>query len=42
MSPDTQVVASIIFALAIAHTFSTKYVERLSHRFPQHHGLLHF
>lgn len=42
MSPETQVVASIIFALAILHTFSVKYVERLAHHFPQHHGILHF
>jgi len=42
MSAETQVVASIIFALAILHTFSTKYVERLAHHFPRHHGLLHF
>ncbi|MFM1827688.1 MAG: hypothetical protein RLY67_1069 [Pseudomonadota bacterium] len=42
MSAETQVVASIIFALAILHTFSTKYVERLAQKFPRHHGLLHF
>ena len=36
-----EVVAAALFALALVHTFSTKYFERLAHRHPRHAGLLH-
>lgn len=36
-----QAFATIIFALALAHTFGAKLLERLSHRFPRHAGLFH-
>jgi hypothetical protein len=37
--PTLQVVAAIIFAVALAHTFATKLFERLAHRYPKHAGL---
>ena len=37
-----QLVASLIFALAVAHTFLTKYFERLAHVYPRHAGVFHF
>jgi len=39
--PSIDVVAAILFALALAHTFSTKFFERLARRMPRHAGLLH-
>lgn len=40
--PDaTQIAASVIFALAILHTFSTKFFEHLAHTQPTHAGLWH-
>lgn len=39
--PSIDVVAAVIFAIAIAHTFSTQLFERLAHRHPRHAGLLH-
>jgi putative Na+/H+ antiporter len=40
--PSTiEVVSTVIFVLAIVHTFSTKIFERLAHRKPQHAGLWH-
>lgn len=36
-----EVVAAALFALALAHTFSTKFFEQLAHRHPRHAGLLH-
>lgn len=36
-----EVVAAALFALALAHTFSTRYFERLAHRYPRHAGLWH-
>ncbi|RZJ14599.1 MAG: hypothetical protein EOO54_19210 [Haliea sp.] len=36
-----QVIAAVIFAVALAHTFAAKQFERLSHRFPRHAGLFH-
>ena len=36
-----QILGAALFALAVIHTFSTKYFEDLSHRHPQHAGLLH-
>ena len=38
---SVQLVAAILFALAIAHTFSTSYFERLAHQRPKHAGLWH-
>ncbi|WP_395057130.1 putative Na+/H+ antiporter [Polaromonas sp.] len=41
-SPETiQVIAAVIFAVALLHTFAAKQFERLSHRFPGHAGLFH-
>ncbi|MFL6656789.1 MAG: putative Na+/H+ antiporter [Massilia sp.] len=37
-----ELIAAIVFALALAHTFATKYFERLAERFPRHAGLFHF
>jgi hypothetical protein len=34
-------IAAALFALAIAHTFSTRLFERQAHRHPRHAGLLH-
>ncbi len=33
--------AAIVFAIAVVHTFSTRYFERLAHRYPRHGGVLH-
>lgn len=42
MNPTTvQVAAAIIFALALIHTFSTKYFEHLAHTQPTHSGIWH-
>ena len=41
-SPTTlQIVAAALFALAVAHTFATKFFERLAHTQPRHAGLWH-
>jgi hypothetical protein len=34
-------VAACLFAVALIHTFATKFFERLAHRYPQHSGLFH-
>ena len=34
-------VAAVLFAVALIHTFSAKFFERLSHRYPEHAGLFH-
>lgn len=39
---DIELIAAVLFALALAHTFATKSFERLADRFPRHAGLLHF
>lgn len=36
-----ELVATVIFAIAIIHTFTTFYFERLAHRQPNHAGLWH-
>ncbi|MEY4748746.1 MAG: hypothetical protein RIQ60_960 [Pseudomonadota bacterium] len=36
-----QLAGAIIFALALTHTFSTKFFERLAHRRPDHAGIWH-
>ncbi|MER0216163.1 MAG: hypothetical protein DU481_08215 [Nitrosomonas sp.] len=42
MNPTTiQLIAAALFALAIIHTFSTKFFEHLAHRQPQHAGIWH-
>ena len=42
MNPTTvQIVAAIIFAVAILHTFSGKFFEKLAHRHPAHAGIFH-
>lgn len=42
MSPSLiQVVAAVIFGLALLHTFSTKYFEHLAHTRPAHAGVWH-
>ena len=41
-TPDSvQLVALIMFVLALGHTFATKQFERLSNRYPRHAGLFH-
>ncbi len=39
--PSIEVIAATIFALALLHTFCTKFFEQLAHRHPRHAGLLH-
>ena len=36
-----QVIAAVLFATALIHTFTTKFFERLAHRHPRHAGLFH-
>lgn len=36
-----QLIAAIIFAIALVHTFAAKSFERLAHHHPKHAGLLH-
>lgn len=38
---SAEILAAAMFALALAHTFSTRQFERLSARFPRHAGLFH-
>ncbi len=42
LNPTTiQIIAAALFAVAIIHTFSTKYFEHLAHTRPAHSGLWH-
>jgi len=42
MNPTTlQIVAAVLFGIALFHTFSTKFFERLAHTRPTHAGLWH-
>ena len=42
MNPTTvQLVAAIIFTIAVLHTFSVKFFEKLAHRHPAHAGIFH-
>jgi len=42
MNPTSvQLVAAMLFALAVIHTFSTKYFEHLAHTQPHHAGIWH-
>ncbi|HHW4674651.1 MAG TPA: putative Na+/H+ antiporter, partial [Xylella fastidiosa subsp. pauca] len=36
-----QLIGALLFAVAILHTFATKFFERLSHSHPTHAGLWH-
>lgn len=36
-----QIIAAVIFAIALLHTFTAKSFERMAHRHPRHAGLLH-
>ncbi|MES2499902.1 MAG: putative Na+/H+ antiporter [Pseudomonadota bacterium] len=36
-----EILAALVFALALIHTFSTKYFEALANRHPRHAGLFH-
>lgn len=36
-----EVIAAVIFACALLHTFATKYFEKLDDRYPRHAGLFH-
>jgi len=38
---NIQVIAAVLFALALIHTFSTKFFEHLAHQHPRHAGLFH-
>jgi hypothetical protein len=42
-SPESliQVIAAVLFGVALIHMFAAKQFERLSHRFPRHAGLFH-
>ena len=40
-SPILQIAATVLFALAVLHTFSTKYFQHLAHTDSQHAGLWH-
>jgi hypothetical protein len=35
------IVSSAIFAVAVIHTFSTKFFEHLAHKYPNHSGIWH-
>jgi hypothetical protein len=43
MNPPTliQIIGAALFGLAVLHTFSTKYFERLAHTQPRHAGIWH-
>ncbi|MEO3692314.1 putative Na+/H+ antiporter [Roseateles paludis] len=42
MNPSTlEIIGALLFAVALIHTFSTKFFERLAHRQPKHAGLWH-
>ncbi|MDR2174061.1 MAG: putative Na+/H+ antiporter [Burkholderiales bacterium] len=36
-----EIIGTVLFALAVAHTFASSYFAHLSHRFPAHAGLCH-
>ena len=42
MNPTTvNIVSSLLFGLAVIHTFSTKFFEGLAHKQPNHAGIWH-
>jgi hypothetical protein len=40
-SSTMQMIGAALFAIALVHTFTAKYFEKLAHRHPKHGGLLH-
>ncbi len=40
-STPVLVLAAVLFAVALVHTFAASRIERLSHRYPRHAGLFH-
>jgi hypothetical protein len=40
-SHTIELIAAVLFAAALLHTFAARQAERLSHRFPRHAGLFH-
>ena len=38
---SVQLIAAVLFALAVIHTFSTKYFEHLAHTQPRYAGIWH-
>lgn len=38
---EIDIIAAVVFGLALLHTFATKFFERLANRIPRHSGLLH-
>jgi hypothetical protein len=36
-----QIIAAVIFTIAVLHTFAAKFFERLAHRYPSHSGAFH-
>lgn len=40
-SSSVEVIAAVLFGIAVLHTFSAKQFERLANRFPKHAGLFH-
>ena len=43
LSPTApELVAAVIFAVAVLHTFSVSFFSNLAHRYPKHAGFLHF
>ena len=43
LSPTTpQIIAAVIFTVAVLHTFMASFFSSLAHRYPRHAGLLHF
>ena len=43
MNPTTiELIGAILFAVALIHTFSTKFFEHLAHTRPAHSGIWHF
>ena len=42
MNPSLiQIIGAVLFALAVAHTFSTKFFEQLAHKQTRHAGIWH-
>ncbi|MEN9775912.1 MAG: hypothetical protein RL322_2982, partial [Pseudomonadota bacterium] len=42
MNPTTvQMIGAALFAIAVLHTFSAKFFEKLAHRHPSHSGVFH-
>lgn len=39
--PTIDLIAAILFGVAVLHTFAAKLFERLAHRYPRHAGLFH-